>query len=116
MGVHLVTQAQWKAIMGNYPAFYRAAKKLPLNFVFWADALAFCEKLTELDGKPYRLPTEAEWEYACRAGSTTAFYFGDNDTKVPQYAWYEKTQERRSSPWARRSQMHGAFTWPFAGE
>ena len=61
----------------------------PVVNVNWRDALAFCEWLSEKEVKTYRLPTEAQWEYACRSGSTTRWFFGDNDAELGQYAWYE---------------------------
>jgi len=56
--------------------------------VSWSDAVEFCRKLSTQEGHTYRLPTEAEWEYACRAGSTTRFHFGDDGSQLDQYAWY----------------------------
>jgi formylglycine-generating enzyme required for sulfatase activity len=81
-----VTQAQWKAVMGNLSRF--KGDNLPVEKVSWDDAQEFTRKLSAKDGVRYRLPTEAEWEYACRAGSTGMFCFGDDDGKLDQYAWY----------------------------
>ena len=75
MGVHQVTQAQWQAVMGSNPSSFKG-DNLPVVNVSWDDCAAFCEALGKKDGKAYRLPTEAEWEYACRAGTTTPFHFG----------------------------------------
>ena len=77
LGVHQVTQAQWQAVMGNNPSHFKGDSNLPVENVSWDDCVAFCEALGKKDGKTYRLPTEAEWEYACRAGTTTPFHFGD---------------------------------------
>ncbi|MBC7784639.1 MAG: SUMF1/EgtB/PvdO family nonheme iron enzyme [Burkholderiales bacterium] len=78
-----ITQAQWQAVMGNNPSNFKG-EKLPVENVSWNDARDFCQKLSELDGKKYRLPTEAEWEYACRAGTTTAFNWGTNQITPDQ--------------------------------
>ncbi len=75
MGVHQVTQAQWQAVMGFNPSNCEGANR-PVEEISWNDAFAFCTALRTMDGKMYRLPTEAEWEYACRAGTTTPFHFG----------------------------------------
>ena len=79
MGKYQLIQAQYEAIMGLNPAHFKG-KNRPVECVSWDDALAFCQKLTQKTGKNYRLPSEAEWEYACRAGTKTAFSFGDNIT------------------------------------
>ncbi len=83
MGKYPVTQAQYQAVMGNNPSHFKGffkSKQLPVEQVTWNDAVEFCRKLSQKTGKTYRLPSEAEWEYACRAGTTTPFYFGDTIT------------------------------------
>jgi formylglycine-generating enzyme required for sulfatase activity len=77
LGVYPVTQDQWRAVMGNNPSQFKGEKNVPVEMVSWEDCQAFIKKLREEGKKPYRLPTEAEWEYACRAGTTTPFYFGE---------------------------------------
>jgi len=82
MGKFPVTEAQYVAVMGNNPATESydgrfVASNRPVVDVSWKKAIAFCERLSEQTGKPYRLPSEAEWEYACRAGTKTPFHFGD---------------------------------------
>jgi len=75
LGIHQVTQAQWQAIMGSNSRRFKG-DTLPVEKVSWDDCQEFCKKLSQKTGKPHRLPTEAEWEYAGRAGTTTPFHFG----------------------------------------
>ena len=84
MGATEVTQAQWKAVMGNNPSSFKG-DNLPVENVSWNGAMDFCRKLSAMEGKTYRLPTEAEWEYACRAGSTGP-YAGTG--KLDDMGWY----------------------------
>ncbi|QMS86197.1 SUMF1/EgtB/PvdO family nonheme iron enzyme (plasmid) [Nostoc edaphicum CCNP1411] len=79
IGKYELTQVQYQAIVGNNPSRFRGDNR-PVENLSWYDAIKFCEKLSQKTGKTYRLPSEAEWEYACRAGSTTPFYFGENIT------------------------------------
>ena len=79
LGKYLVTQQQYEAVMGNNPSHFKGANR-PVEYVNWDDATEFCKRLSHLTGKIYRLPSEAEWEYACRAGTTTPFYFGETIT------------------------------------
>ncbi|MGP0069268.1 MAG: formylglycine-generating enzyme family protein [Isosphaeraceae bacterium] len=70
----------------------------PVVNVSWDDASAFCDWLSRQEGQPYRLPTEAEWEYACRAGTTTRFSFGDSENLLGQYAWYAANSTNQTHP------------------
>jgi formylglycine-generating enzyme required for sulfatase activity len=87
LGKYEVTQEQWEKVMGSNPSEYKGTT-LPVEMVSWDDAMQFCEKLTQMEkaagrlpeGWAYTLPTEAQWEYACRAGTTTVFSFGDEIT------------------------------------
>jgi eukaryotic-like serine/threonine-protein kinase len=99
MGKYPVTQAQYQAIMGNNPALFQGifkSKNRPVESVSWNDAMEFCQKLSQKTGKNYRFPSEAEWEYACRAGTTTPFYFGE--TITANLANYSGNYTYASSP------------------
>ena len=85
-GKYPITQAQWEAVMGNNPSRFKGEKR-PVEKVSWHDAVAFCQKLSQTTGKTYRLFSEAEWEYACRAGTTTPFHFGE--TITPELVNYD---------------------------
>ena len=95
-GKYLITQAQYEAVMGNNPSHFKG-KKRPVEQVSWDLAVEFCQKLSEKTGKNYRLLSEAEWEYACRAGTTTPFYFGEAVTTdlVNCYRDYPYGAERK---------------------
>jgi formylglycine-generating enzyme required for sulfatase activity len=93
-----VTQRQWKAVMGTEPwniervvggVVVKEGLNYPAQSVSWDDAVAYCKKLSAKEGKTYRLPTEAEWEYACRAGTKTTWSFGNDEKVVGDYAWYK---------------------------
>jgi formylglycine-generating enzyme required for sulfatase activity len=86
MGATEVTQAQYEAVMGKNPSEFKGATN-PVENVSWNDAAEFCKKLSEKTRQAVRLPTEAEREYACRAGSKTRFSFGDSDSDLGDYAW-----------------------------
>ncbi|TLU53196.1 MAG: tetratricopeptide repeat protein, partial [Chlorobium sp.] len=97
LGKYPVTQQQWEAVMGNNPSHFKGGS-LPVETVSWDDAQVFIQKLNTLSGKQlYRLPTEAEWEYAIRAGSTSEYYFGD-DAKLGEYAWYSGNSGNTTHP------------------
>jgi formylglycine-generating enzyme required for sulfatase activity len=79
MSKYPVTQAQWEAVMGNNPSWFKGENR-PVENVSWHEAVAFCQRLSEMTGKRYGLPSEAQWEYGCRAGTTTPFCFGETIT------------------------------------
>lgn len=112
LGSTELTQAQWELVMGSTPWQGKKVKvkegdEYPAVYVSWDEAVAYCEKLTDQekreghlpDHSHYTLPTEAEWEYACRAGTTTLFSFGDDNSKLADYGWAREYAGRgRSSP------------------
>ncbi|MCA9048380.1 MAG: SUMF1/EgtB/PvdO family nonheme iron enzyme [Planctomycetaceae bacterium] len=93
LGVTEVTQGQWTAVMGTEPwkgeDYVREGADFPATYVSWEDAVEYCKRLTSREGVTYRLPTEAEWEYACRGGTTTRFHFGSSETSLGDYAWFD---------------------------
>lgn len=100
IGKFEVTQKQYKDVTGRNPSFFRGDKR-PVESVDWNDAVEFCELLSNLAeeraaGRNYRLPTEAEWEMACRAGTTTNFYFGDDARQAEDHAWYVANSNKRT--------------------
>jgi formylglycine-generating enzyme required for sulfatase activity len=116
LGVYPVTQAEYERVMGGNPSYFTGDANRPVEQVSWDDAVEFCRKLSEKEGRTYRLPTEAEWEYACRAGSTTRYCSGDDEVSLGEYAWYEDNSgpgvgthpvgEKRPNAWGLYD-MHG---------
>jgi formylglycine-generating enzyme required for sulfatase activity len=86
MGVYLVTQEQYEQVMGNNPSFFKGPSN-PVEQVSWNDAVEFCSALSKKTGQKVHLPTEAQWEYACRAGTGTRFSFGNNENAIGEYGW-----------------------------
>jgi len=94
LGKYPVTQAQWQAVMENNPSRFKGDLHRPVDTVSWKDAQEFIRKLNRMESYGhYRLPTEAEWEYACRAGSATLYCFGNKIRRLGEYAWYEGSYE-----------------------
>ena len=108
MSKHEVTQKEYFTIMGVNPSFFKDDMNMPVQSIYWNDATNYCGKLTQKErlagrlpeGYLSRLPTEAEWEYCCRAGTTTRFCYGDdlNLLALENYAWYEKNSGGKPHP------------------
>ncbi|MDR1312774.1 MAG: formylglycine-generating enzyme family protein, partial [Deltaproteobacteria bacterium] len=99
LGLYEVTQAQWERVMGSNPSLSKGAE-LPVEFVSWFDAQIFVNRLNLLEGSGrYRLPTEAEWEFAARAGGRPqVYFFGNEPGGLGDYAWYEGNSGDRTHP------------------
>jgi len=98
LGRTTVTQAQWQVVQGTNPAHFTGEDQLPMENVSAYEADAYCQTLSILTQRHIRLPSQAEWEYACRAGSTTLFHFGDSIDELEQYGWYRGNSDMRSHP------------------
>jgi len=131
---HLVTQEQFQSFMGANPSRWKGDKN-PVEQLRWSDAVRFCNKRSEREGlQPcydvktlecnfeatgYRLPTEAEWEYACRAGTRTAYFFGDGPAKLGDYAWFDKNSgghprpvgQKQPNPWGLYDMAGNVWEW-----
>lgn len=124
-GLHEVTQAEYQQVMGVNPSQLTAqSESHPVEGVSWDNAVEFCRRLSELPeekaaGRVYRLPTEAQWEYACRAGRRTAFSFGNDPAGLDQSAWFagnakgrtHPVGERRSNPWGLFDMLGNVAEW-----
>ena len=110
MGKYPLTQAQYQAILGSNPSYFKSNNR-PVERVIWDDAVTFCQKLNQKTGKNYRLPSEAEWEYACRAGTKTPFSFGENIN--PDLVNYDGNYPYKSAPKGKyRKQTTDVGTFP----
>ena len=111
LGTTPVTQEQWKAISRSNPSHFQPAPNHPVENVTWENCIEFCAIVTERTGRAVRLPSEAEWEYACRAGTASEFFFSDadpfpDDAAIPAsvrrelqaFAWFDRNSPQRTSP------------------
>jgi formylglycine-generating enzyme required for sulfatase activity len=98
LGTSPVTQGQWREVMGKNPSGFRGGDSLPVENVSWIDCQTFLKKLNALGEGVFRLPSEAEWEYACRAGSDGKWCFGDDASLLDGYAWHPENAGGRTHP------------------
>ena len=100
MGRYEVTQAQWRAVMGENPSHFSGNDSLPVETVTWTDAQRFAAMLSQMTGHRFRLPTEAEWEYAARGGNSADGqpYAGCDRNHLPEYAWFCVNSEGHTHP------------------
>jgi len=98
IGKFPITQEQFLAVMQENPSRFADCPTAPVDSVSWQDANQFCENLSALLARQVRLPTEAEWEYACRAGTTMAYHFGADAKVLPDYAWFELNGSESTHP------------------
>ncbi len=96
IGKYEVTQAEWKAVMGSNPSFFTGSDDLPVEQVCWYDCKTFITKLNALTGKNFRLPTEAEWEYAARGGNKSKGYKYAGSNNIDDVAWYTSNSEGKT--------------------
>ena len=119
LGVYEVTQGEYERVMGENPSKFKGDPQRPVETVSWEKAVEFCRRLSEMEGKTYQLPTEAQWEYACRAGSTTKWCCGDSKSQLGDYAWYNRNSGSTTNPVGKKKSnawglydMHGnVFEW-----
>ena len=110
-----VTQGQWQAVMGTRPwegkEDVREGADFPAVYVSWEDAQLFIEKMNQKEGETYQLPTEAEWEYACRAGTTSKFSFGNDESRLVDFAWFTANTEEKGEKYAHPVKLKQANPW-----
>jgi formylglycine-generating enzyme required for sulfatase activity len=119
MGKYEVTQEQWKRVMGNNPSYFQGGRN-PVERVSWSDCQEFIRKLNvSVQGSGFRLPTEAEWEYGCRAGTTTRFHSGNADGNLDGIAWYggnsgsttHPVVQKQANPWGLHDMSGNVWEW-----
>ncbi len=101
LGKHEMTQSQWEAVMGSNPSRFAGNPSHPVELISWEDTQPMLTKLNRLSpisGGEFALPTAAQWEYACRAGTITVWHFGDSGVMLPQYAWFKENAGGKTHP------------------
>ena len=132
LGKYEVTQKQWRDLMNTQPWLFRGGAPqlnveigddFPATCISWDDAIGYCKKLSELEGVKYRLPTEAEWEYACRAGTNTTYNFDISKQELGDHAWYKNNTiatgksharqigQKRANPFGLHDMYGNAWEW-----
>jgi formylglycine-generating enzyme required for sulfatase activity len=115
MGQTEVTQGQYMSVMNVKPwsgkAYVQEDANNPAVYVSWDDAVDFCRRLSQKEGRTYRLPTEAEWEYACRAGTTTRFSFGSSDSSLGDYTWFDGNADKVGQDYAHPAGQKNPNPW-----
>jgi|MDTC01.2.fsa_nt_gb formylglycine-generating enzyme required for sulfatase activity len=117
IGVFELTQAQWETVMDSKPYDGKMVTKigpdLPASWMQWREAIEYCDKLSKKIGRKVALPTEAQWEYACRAGSETAFCYGDDPKKIGEYGWLGSNMidNQKNKTYARKGGLRKPNAW-----
>ncbi len=114
-----VTQQQWQAVMGENPSWYSGDPLQPVERIHWVECRRFCRTLSDKLDRTVRLPTEAEWEYACRAGTTTPYFFGAAAAAAEQYAWFrdnagakpQAVGQLAPNPWGFHDILGNVWEW-----
>jgi len=97
LGKYPVTQKQYQQVMGENPSYFKGDNN-PVERISWDDAVKFCEKVSQITKKEVRLPSETQWEYAARGGTTTDYFFGSDESLLGEYGWYKENTEYETHP------------------